>query len=199
MLWLGTACSIWIPFIIVTDVIRLVNNFQWLRRWRFALSSALAVCIPGGFLWFTTVDTPFPAPYMFAVVGGGYPTTADISLVIKEANLGGPFVLWKYTQSQGGMAADQYDDQLANFWAAVTWDIKPNGDPLPWGGSVPNFFEWAYVETTHLTSLCQILHHQTIRIVTSDPTLRAKLAKSCRAYLHHVKADVISVLPAVKP
>jgi hypothetical protein len=198
MLWLATACSIWMPFLIVTDVVHWIERLRALGRLRMLLSIPASVFVAGGFLWFATLETPFPAPFTFVFVGGAYPTPSVVTMMFKEANIGGPFVLWNYTQSQSAPWANHLDDQLANFWAGLSWDFDSNGQPIPWKSQLPNFYEWAYVETATTSSLCEILDNQTIRIVTSDPNLHTELVASCPAYRAHMKEDVISEQPALR-
>jgi hypothetical protein len=198
MLWLATACSIWIPFIIVTDAVEWIDKWRQLGRARMLLSVPVSLVIAGGFLWFATLETPFPAPFTFAFVGNAYPTPGTVTMMFKEVNIGGPFVLWNYTQSQNAPWANHLDDQLANFWAGLSWDFNANNGQIPWKkGPIPNFYNWAYVETPDISSLCQILENQTIRIVTSDPHLHSELVAGCPAYRAHAKQDVISEQPAV--
>lgn len=199
MLWLATACSIWIPFLLVTDVVEWIGKLRRLGRARMLASVPVSVVIAGGFLWFATLETPFPAPFTFAFVGNAYPTPGTVTMMFKEVAIGGPFVLWNYTQSQNAPWANHLDDQLANFWAGLSWDFNSHNGQIPWKkGPIPNFYNWAYVETTDISSLCQILQNQTIRIVTSDPHLHSELVAACPAYRAHVTQDVISEQPAPK-
>ena len=124
------------------------------------------------------------------------PAPAAVTLLVHEANQGGPFVVWDYSGSYVGPVANQFNDQISNFWSALAWGYEASGTPVPWGHFPYSFEAWAYVETSATSSLCQVLHKQTIRIVTSDPQLRKSLLASCRAYRLHQSRDPVVVVPA---
>jgi hypothetical protein len=193
MLWLATSCAIWIPFVIVTDAVQWIGKLDKLGRARFLLSVPLSIIGTSGFVWLATLETPFPVPFTWAYVGSTYPTPAEVSLVIKEANVGGPFVIWNYSQELPAPFANQYNDQIGNFWSALTWDYKPDGAVVPWVGIPYSFEGWTYGDNGTLPVLCQVLNNQTIRIVTSDRSLGKNLKATCPAYRSHMASDPISL------
>jgi hypothetical protein len=194
MLWLATSCTIWMPFVVVADAAQWIMKLKTDGRLRALLAVPVTLAATYGLVWFCTLETPFPVPLTWAYVGSTYPTPSEISLVINQANLGGPFVIWDFSRQLPAQFANEYNDQIGNFWSSVTWDYNPDGSLRRWAGLPYSFEGWAYDDTGKLPALCQVLENQTIRIVTSDRTLGAQLTATCPAYRAHRASDVISVL-----
>ena len=196
MLWLCTSCVIWVPFVLATDAVTYAGRVRALGGWRHGAGVTVSAALCALMVWFATVETPFPVPFTFSFEGSTYPSPAAVTLLVHEANQGGPFVVWDYSGSYVGPVANQFNDQISNFWSALAWGYEASGTPVPWGHFPYSFEAWAYVETSATSSLCQVLHKQTIRIVTSDPQLRKSLLASCRAYRLHQSRDPVVVVPA---
>ncbi|NNN08681.1 MAG: hypothetical protein HKL85_05750 [Acidimicrobiaceae bacterium] len=174
MLWLATCTVVWIPFVLLTDVMRKVD--QWVRRVgaRAVSHLALALVGSGGLLWGVSHETPYPFPWHWAFIGSTFPSPMIIQAVIKESNAGTPFIFWQYS----GPA----DDKMGNFWSALTWDYTANG-ALKATKSAVAFPTWASAEQGSLTELCHIVSNYRLRIVTKNPSLIPTLLRSCKGYL----------------
>jgi hypothetical protein len=175
MLWLATCCIIWIPFVLLMDLIRKVNEWYWKPRVRFAMIPLISLIGSATLLVGLAYETPFSFPLTWAFSGSPIPSPKEVSLVIREANVGGPFVIWDYYSS--------INDRLGNFWSALTWDYTAHGVTRTWAGSQSSFQSWAYVENGSLASLCTAVSNDRLRIVTRSPTLLSDLNSSCPGYI----------------
>ena len=173
MLWLATCALAWVPFVLVTDTLRKVS--QWVRGVRPRVLAHLALALAGStsVLWVISHETPYPFPWHWAFIGSTYPTPQIIQTVVDESNKGTHFVFWQFSNPQ--------DDQLGDFWSALTWDYRANGTvkSLPSGGS---FVLWAATENGSLSDLCQLVSEYRLRVVTRNPALVPTLLVTCKGY-----------------
>jgi hypothetical protein len=173
MLWLATCTVVWVPFVLLTDLLRKVD--QWVRRVgaRALAHVSLALVGSSGLLWGVSHETPYPFPWHWAFIGSTFPTPMMIQTVIREANVGGPFVFWQYSVPA--------DDKLGNFWSALTWDYTASGT-IKATHSAVTFPSWASGEQGSLSELCQIVSDYRLRIVTKNPSLIPTLHLTCKGY-----------------
>jgi hypothetical protein len=173
MLWLATCTVVWIPFVLLTDVMRKVD--QWVRRAGSRALTHLAMALAGssGLLWGVSHETPYPFPWHWAFIGSTFPTPMMIQKVVSESNAGVPFVFWQYSVPA--------DDKLGDFWSALTWDYSANGTIKPTTATVA-FPTWASGEQGALSQLCQIVSDYRLRVVTKNPRLVPTLLLTCKGY-----------------
>ena len=171
LLWLATCCFLWVPFALITDLVRQVNHWYSNSRARILTVALLSVTSSTALLVGLSDQSVFSYPFAWAVTGSQAPSPKEVALVIREANIGGPFVIWDYYR--------HWDDELGNFWSALTWDYAPNGKPYPWPTSHSSFEYWAYFEGDTLASLCEAVTNDPLRVVTRSRTLRRDLRSSC--------------------
>ncbi len=178
MLWLATCCFLWVPFVLVTDLVRKVH--QWYSKSGARGITTALVSVTGSAVLLVGISdqTPYPSPFAWAFTGSAIPSPKEVALVIREANIGGPFVVWDYYQPP--------DDQLGNFWSALTWDYTANGMARLWPRSLSSFENWAYVENGTLASLCTAVTNDRVRVVTRSRTLLLELKTSCPGYRRDV-------------
>lgn len=174
MLWLATCCIVWVPFVLLTDLVRKVNDWYSRIGARGVTSTVISVIGSAALLVGIAYETAFPFPFNWAFSGSAIPSPKEVSLVIREANIGGPFVIWDYYTP--------IDDRLGNFWSALTWDFKANGTAISWMGSHSSFENWAYMEDGTLASLCIAVSNDKLRVVTRSRTLLFNLKSSCPGY-----------------
>lgn len=173
MIWLATAAVLWTPFILLVDVVKRANEVIVKAGPRFVASAVLSIAGSTGLLWGIGHETPFPFPWTWAYIGSTIPSPQEIQLVTQQANIGGPFVIWQYSTP--------YEDQLGNFWSALTWEYNPNGTIKEVLGK-QSFVNWASLENGTLASLCQTVTDRQMRVVTRNARLVPTLRKSCPGY-----------------
>lgn len=174
MLWLATCSFLWVPFTLVTDLVRKVND--WYSKSGARGLTVILVSVTGSAVLLLGVSdqTVFPLPFAWAIDGSANPSPREVALVIREANIGGSFVLWDYYQYP--------DDQMGNFWSALMWDYAANGTPHLWPKSHSSFEYWAYFEDGTLASLCKAVTNDPLRVVTRNRNLLFNLRLSCPGY-----------------
>src|ERR1019366_7729290 len=168
--WLVTATLLWCPFILLIDVVIVVNRVNASFRTRVVSSAVLSIAGSGGLLWGIGHETPFPFPWTWAYVGSTIPSPQEIQLVTRQADIGGPFVFWQISTP--------YEDQLGNFWSALTWDYNENGTVKSTSGAM-TFVAWAGWENGSLSALCTAVTDNQMRVVTSNPRLVPTLRLKC--------------------
>ena len=173
MIWLATATLLWVPFILLIDVMRLANQFLRKFGWRVIANATMAVAGSSGLLWGIGHETPFTFPLAWAWSGSTIPSPLEIQLVTQQAKFGEPFVIWDYSSA--------FEDQLGNFWSALTWDYRPNGTEKAAQGPI-SFVNWAAGENGSSAALCQIVSEYRLRVVTLDPRQIPTLKKTCPGY-----------------
>lgn len=173
MIWLATAMVLWTPFILLIDVVKRINEVIAVTWPRIITSAVVAVAGSSGLLWGIGHETPFPFPWTWAFIGSTIPSPQEIQLVAKEANIGGPFVIWQYSTA--------YEDQLGNFWSALTWEYNPDGTIKQVPGK-NSFVNWASQETGTLANLCQVVSDYQLRVVTTNSRLVPTLLATCKGY-----------------
>jgi hypothetical protein len=173
MIWLATATLLWVPFIILVDVVRLTNELIAKVGPRRMASAALSVAGSTVLLWGIGHETPFPFPWTWAFVGSTIPSPQELQLVTHEANIGGPFVIWQISTP--------YEDQLGNFWSALTWDYNANGTVKQTNAKM-SFVVWAAWENGSLASLCRAVTDDRLRVVTTNSRLVPTLRLKCPGY-----------------
>jgi hypothetical protein len=173
MIWLATAAVLWTPFILLVDVVKRVNEVVVKAGPRIITSTVLSIAGSSGLLWGIGHETPFPFPWTWAYIGSTIPSPQEIQLVTQQANIGGPFVIWQYSTP--------YEDQLGNFWSALTWEYNPNGTIKEVPGQ-QSFVNWASLENGTLASLCQTVTDRQMRVVTNNGRLVPTLRKSCPGF-----------------
>jgi hypothetical protein len=173
MLWLATCTVVWIPFVLLTDVMRKVD--QWVHRVGSRALTHLALALAGssGLLWGVSHETPYPFPWHWAFIGSTFPTPMMIQTVVNESTTGVPFVFWQYSVPA--------DDKLGNFWSALTWDYTAKGTIKP-ATSAVSFPSWASAEQGNLSELCQIVSDYRLRVVTKNSRLVPTLLLTCKGY-----------------
>jgi len=177
MLWLSTVAVVWVPFVLVTDVVTYLTRWRRLGIARHVGSVALAVIGSWSLLWFANYEAGWPFIMEWAYVGSTYPNPNVLKLVVLEANQGGRFVLYDYFRNDD----NGINNRLGDFWAALTWDFQPDG--IPYGGwGTGSFVYWASVENNTVASLCQQLTRTPMRVVTLSTHLRSQLVATCPAY-----------------
>ena len=187
MLWLATATLIWVPFVLLVDLLRLIN--RWVRAVgpRAVAQVALSLAGSSTILWGIGQETPFPFPWQWAYVGSTYPSPHVIEEVLHQAAQGGPFVLWEYS-------AVPIDDQLGNFWSALTWDYRSNETPYTMkDGS--SFMSWAYDENGTLGALCTAVTNFKTRVITNNPHVIPTLRATCPAYRRYFPENASTTAP----
>jgi hypothetical protein len=173
MIWLATATLLWVPFIILVDVVRLTNELIAKVGPRRMASAALSVAGSTVLLWGIGHETPFPFPWTWAFVGSTIPSPQELQLVTHEANIGGPFVIWQISTP--------FEDQQGNFWSALTWEYNPNGTIRITKGKM-SFVNWAAWENGSLSALCLAVSDNQMRVVTFNPRLVPTLRVTCPGY-----------------
>jgi len=178
VLWLATAAMLWVPFVVVTDLMRwLLKKYPSLKFRLAAKSSAIVITVvavigSGVILNFTT-RAAWSSTFSWATVGVLREPAYEFALVTKEGNQGGAFVIWDY---------ESYDDQIGNFYAGITWAYGKDNTPLSWGPIWPHSFSgWPYIESPSIVSLCFVLERVQLRVVTANPKLSAQLHRGCSA------------------
>ncbi len=177
MLWLSTAAVLWVPFVLVTDVMTYLTRWRRLGMARHVGAAVVAVVGSWSLLWVANYEAGWPFIMEWAYVGSTYPSPQVLNLVVHQANQGGRFVIYKYFRN----VSLGLNDRLGNFWAALTWDFQPNGVPYD-GWSTSSFAYWATVEDNSVASLCQELTRTPMRVVTRSTTLKSQLLATCPAY-----------------
>ncbi len=177
MLWLSTVAVIWVPFILITDVVTYLTRWRRLGVARHAGAVAVAVVGSWSLLWVANYEAGWPFIMEWAYVGSTYPSPQVLKLVVQQANQGGRFVIYHYFDP----VDDAINDRLGNYWAALAWDFQPNGIPYD-GWSTRSFVYWAAVEDNSVASLCQELTRIPMRVVTRSSTLKSQLLATCPAY-----------------
>lgn len=172
MLWLSTACLLWLPFVIVTDAIGHVTRWRRLGVIRHVGAVAIAAVGSWSLLWVVNYEADFPIPFEWAYVGSTIPLPQVFNLVVNEVNQGGPFVVYDYFRFN--------QDQLGNLWSALSWDFTPSGSPV--GSWTTSFIYWSATEDGSVKSLCLGLKENPMRVVTRSPTLISQLKATCPAY-----------------
>ncbi len=174
MLWLATATLLWVPFMALLDVMRLATRFVRNVGWRVVANVTLAVAGSSGVLWSLGHETPFTFPLAWAWFGSTIPSPQEVQLVTHEATLGGPFVIWDYSTP--------FQDELGNFWSALTWDYRPNGTEKAARGAI-SFVNWSAEENGSNAALCQITSEYRLRVVTRNARLISSLEATCPGFL----------------
>jgi hypothetical protein len=174
MIWLATCSVVWIPFVLLIDVMTRAERVVRRVGPRAVTQVALAAVGSSSVLWGVSHETPYPFPWHWAFVGSTFPTPMIIQKVIDESNTGVPFVFWAYSSPA--------DDKLGDFWSALTWDYSANGTVKPIHSGV-DFPTWASAQQGSLPELCQIVSEYRLRIVTKNPSLIPTLLSTCRGYL----------------
>jgi hypothetical protein len=177
MLWLSTVAVIWVPFILITDVVTYLTRWRRLGVARHVGAVAVAVVGSWSLLWVANYEAGWPFIMEWAYVGSTYPSPQVLKLVVQQANQGGRFVIYHYFDP----VDDAINDRLGNYWAALAWDFQPNGIPYD-GWSTRSFVYWAAVEDNSVASLCQELTRIPMRVVTRSSTLKSQLLATCPAY-----------------
>ncbi len=181
MLWLATATLLWTPFVLLVDLLRMIS--RWVQAMGPRTAAQVAVSLAGSstILWGVGHETPFPFPWQWAYVGSTYPSPRVIEEVLHQAALGAPFVLWEYSSVP-------IDNQLGNFWSALTWDYRSNETPYTMkDGS--SFMSWAYDENGTLGALCTAVTDFKTRVITSNPHVIPTLRATCPAYRRYFPAN----------
>ncbi|HEY5304790.1 MAG TPA: hypothetical protein VIJ86_12165 [Acidimicrobiales bacterium] len=173
-IWLATAMLLWVPFVVLLDVMRIVTRFLRAVGWRVVANATMAVAGSSGVLWGIGHETPFTFPLAWAWFGSTIPSPQEIQLVTHEAALGAPFVIWDYSTA--------FQDELGNYWSALTWDYRPNGTEKAAQGVI-SFVNWSASENGTSTALCEITSEYRLRIVTLNRQLVSTLKKTCPGYL----------------
>ena len=177
MLWLSTVAVVWVPFVLVTDVMTYLTRWRRLGVVRHVGAVAVAVVGSWSLLWFANYEAGWPFIMEWAYVGSTFPSPKVVNLVVHEANEGGRFVIYDYFNPLD----DAINDRLGDYWAGYTWDFQPDG--LPYGGWGPtSFVYWASIEDNSVGSLCQELTRTPMRVVTRSTTLKSQLLATCPAY-----------------
>ncbi len=171
--WLVTATVLWCPFILLIDMVRIVNRVDARASTRVVSSTVLSIAGSSGLLWGIGHETPFPFPWTWAFVGSTIPSPQEIRLVTHQADIGGPFVIWQISTP--------YEDQLGNFWSALTWDYNENGTVKSKRGAM-TFVAWAGWENGSLSALCTAVTDNQMRVVTNNPRLVPTLRLKCPGY-----------------
>jgi hypothetical protein len=171
--WLVTATLLWCPFVLLVDIVRVVNRANAGVSTRAVSSAVLSIVGSTGLLWGIGHETPFPFPWTWAYVGSTIPSPQEIQLVTRQADIGGPFVIWQISTP--------YEDQLGNFWSALTWDYNENGTVKSTRGAM-TFVAWAGWENGSLSALCTAVTDDQMRVVTSNPRLVPTLRLKCPGY-----------------
>jgi hypothetical protein len=171
--WLVTATLLWCPFVLLVDIVRVVNRANAGVSTRAVSSAVLSIVGSSGLLWGIGHETPFPFPWTWAYVGSTIPSPQEIQLVTRQADIGGPFVIWQISTP--------YEDQLGNFWSALTWDYNENGTVKSTRGAM-TFVAWAGWENGSLSALCTAVTDNQMRVVTSNPRLVPTLRLKCPGY-----------------
>lgn len=177
MLWLSTCSLVWVPFVLLAELVRKINDWRVKSDVRAVTSALVSLTGAAALFMVCAGQADFPFPLRWASTGSNYPSPQEVTMVIHQANVGGHFVVWDY--------ASDINDRLGNFWSALLWDYGSNGQPVPWASGGSSFEAWGYTENGSFASLCTEVSHNKVRIVTSNMNLVTELKASCPGYLYH--------------
>ena len=170
-LWLATCCFLWVPFVLLTDLARKVDDWYKKSKVRVLTLTLISVTASTAFLAGLSNQTAFSLPFTAAATGSVVPSPKEVALVIRQANVGGPFMVRDYYR--------RYDDVLGNFWSALTWDYKENGTLRSWPTSLSGLQYLSYIEGGSFSSLCDATANHQLRLVTRSPTLLHNVQSRC--------------------
>jgi hypothetical protein len=173
MVWLSTSALLWTPFVLLVDLLRIAHRSVATAGLRLVTSAVISIAGSSGLLWGMGHETPFPFPWTWAYVGSTIPSPLELELVMHEADIGGPFVIWQYSTP--------FQDEVGNFWAALMWEYNANGT-IRITGKNESFVNWAASENGSLAALCLALTDDRMRVVTHNPSLVPTLKWSCPGF-----------------
>ena len=176
MLWMATATIIWVPFMVLVDVVRISNQLLSRFGWRGIVNICLSTSGSWGILAVIGHETPFSFIMTWAYKGSTFPSPQVISLVLQQADIPGHFVVWDFSTP--------FNDQVGNFWSALAWDYTPNATVIEQPG-VESFVNWAASGDYLLSGLCAAVTDYHTRVVTPSVTVLHQLSATCPAYRRH--------------